>query len=29
MNDAKYIGYLENEIANTMWTSRLCRVAAP
>jgi hypothetical protein len=26
MNDAKYIGYLESEIANTMWTSGLCRL---
>jgi hypothetical protein len=25
MNDAKYIGYLVLEIANTMWTSGLCR----
>jgi hypothetical protein len=29
MNDAKYIGYLESEIANTMWTSGLCRVVVP
>jgi len=27
MNDAKYIGYAENDIANTMWPSGLCRVA--
>jgi hypothetical protein len=26
MNDAKYIGYLALEIANTMWPSGLCRV---
>jgi hypothetical protein len=28
MNDAKYIGYVALDIADTMWPSRLCRVAA-
>jgi hypothetical protein len=27
MNDAKYIGYVALDIADTMWPSRLCRVA--
>ena len=27
MNSEKYIGYLELDIANTMWPSGLCRVA--
>ncbi len=25
MSSEKYIGYLESQIANTMWPSRLCR----
>jgi hypothetical protein len=25
MNSEKYIGYLESQIANTMWPSGLCR----
>jgi hypothetical protein len=25
MNQEKYIGYLERDIANTMWPSGLCR----
>jgi hypothetical protein len=25
MNQEKYIGYLESQIANTMWPSGLCR----
>ena len=29
MNDAKYIGYVALEIANTMWSSGLCRVVDP
>jgi hypothetical protein len=27
--DIKYIGYPESDIADTMWPSGLCRVAAP
>ena len=26
--DAKYIGYIELDIADTMWPSGLCRAAA-
>ena len=29
MSGEKYIGYLELDIANTMWPSELCRVAVP
>jgi len=29
MSSEKYIGYLERDIADTMWPSRLCRVAVP
>jgi hypothetical protein len=29
VNSEKYIGYLELDIANTMWPSELCRVAVP
>jgi len=27
--DIKYIGYVELDIADTMWPSGLCRVAVP
>jgi hypothetical protein len=29
MNRVRFIGYLESEIADTMWSSGLCRVVAP
>ena len=29
MSNEKYIGYLESQIANTMWPSGLCRAAVP